>query len=297
MDLNRLRLFRAVAIHGSYSRAAETLDLSQPSVSVQVHQLERALGAYLFYQVGRKLRLTDEGKLLLRYAEQIFSLEEQAEQAVRELSDLERGRLVVGATSTIGNYMLPPVLGEFRRRYPGVELALEMGNSNEIQERILDHDLDIAFLGRQIAHPLLRSEPYATDDLVVIAPADHPFGLRSLVPVQELVEQPFVLREKGSTTRILLEERMQDLGLNYDVAMEAKGPEAVKQAVMAGLGVAVISRNAVRWEAESGRLAILNVPELALNRLLYHVYPKTRPISPSAEALLGLVTAHSQRTS
>src|SRR3972149_1800857 len=152
MDLNRLRLFHVVAQHGSYSRAAEALDLSQPSVSVQVHQLERALGTYLFYQVGRKLQLTEEGRLLLKYADQIFALEQRAESAVRELSGLEQGHLVVGASSTVGTYMLPKVLSEFYRRHPGVEVALEMGTSLEAQEHILGNEQDIAFVGRNPPH-------------------------------------------------------------------------------------------------------------------------------------------------
>lgn len=294
MDLNRLRLFRAVVAHGSYSRAAEALDLSQPSVSVQVHQLERALGAYLFYQVGRKLHLTEEGKLLVEYAEQIFALEAKAERAVRELSGLERGHLVVGASSTIGNYMLPPVLGEFRQQYPGVELTLEMGPSLEIQERILENAVDIGFVGRKLSHPLLSAEPYSSDNLVVIASGDHPLGHRPTVPVRELVEEPFVLREKGATTRVLLEERMHDLGVDYNVAIEAEGAEAVKQAVAAGMGVSVISRRAIAWETEMGRLTVLNVPELALRRDLYQVHPKDRPVSRAAEILLGLMTEYSQ---
>lgn len=294
MDLNRLRLFKAVVEYGSYSRAAEALDLSQPSVSVQVHQLERSLGAYLFYQIGRKLHLTEEGKLLRGYADQIFALEEKAVQAVRELSSLERGHLVVGASSTIGNYILPPVLGEFRERHPGVELILEMGSTKEIQERMLDNELDVAFVGRQVVHPLLHAEPYYTDDLVVIAPADHPFGERSLLTGEELIQEPFVLREQGSATRALTEARMKALGLDYKVAMEAEGPEAVKQAVAAGLGVSIISHHAVKWETKAGRLSILNVPELHLTRQLYEVHPITRPVSRAAEALRGLMSEADQ---
>ncbi|MBI2887393.1 MAG: LysR family transcriptional regulator [Chloroflexi bacterium] len=294
MDLNRLRLFSAVAEHGSYSRAAEALDLSQPSVSVQVHQLERALSAYLFFQVGRKLHLTEEGKLLLGYAHQIFSLEERAEQAVQELSSLERGHLVVGASFTIGNYMLPPVLREFQQQYPGVELVLELGNTQEIQERMLDNELDVAFVGRVVDHPQIRSAPYSMDHLVVIASAGHPLGNRSLVSVQELTEEPFVIREKGSATRDLVESRLHALGTDYRVSMEAEGPEAVKQAVAAGLGVSVISRTAVAWEAKAGRLSLVNVPELDLHRQLYQVLIKSRPVSRAAQAFMGLVSEHNE---
>ena len=292
MDLNRLRLFSAVAQHGSYSRAADALDLSQPSVSVQVHQLERSLGAYLFFQDGRKLHLTEEGMLLLGYAEQIFALEESAERAVLELSNLDRGHLLVGASYTIGNYMLPPILREFQQRYPSVELTLEMGNTLQMQNRIVDNELDIAFVGRQLVNPLLNIAPYSMDNLVVIAPANHPLGNRSLVSVQELSEEPFVIREKGSATRDLVEGRMHALGTDYKVAMEAEGPEAVKQAVAAGLGVSIISRQAVEWETKAGRLSLVNVPDLGLRRQLYQVHTKGRPVSRAAEAFLGLVTEH-----
>jgi len=289
MDLNRLRLFHVVAQHGSYSRAAEALDLSQPSVSVQVHQLERALGTYLFYQVGRKLQLTEEGRLLLKYADQIFALEQRAESAVRELSGLEQGRLVVGASFTVGTYMLPKVLSEFYRRHPGVEVALEMGTSLEAQEHILGNEQDIAFVGRNIAHPLLDVAPYAVDELVFIAPGGHPFSQRARVTIKELTSEPFVLREKGSITRELFEAELGRLGTDYEVALEVEGPEGVKQAVAAGLGVAVISHDAVTWEIQAGRLSTVNVPELALERPLYHVQLKNRPGSRSVDSLLALV--------
>lgn len=290
MDLNRLRLFQAVARHGSYSRAAEALDLSQPSVSVQVHQLERALGAYLFYQIGRRLQLTEEGKVLLRYADQIFALEDKAERAVREISGLERGHLVVGASSTIGIYMLPPILSEFHQRYPGVEVSLEIGTTDQVRDRMLDNELDVAFVSRAIDDPLLESAAYSTDQLVVIGPPGHPFSERSLLTIDELTEEPFVVREKGSATRHLMEERLQALGSNYNVAMEVEGPEGVKQAVAAGVGVSVISRTAVTWESKAGRLALLNVPDLEIDRQLYHLLPRTRPATRAVESLVRLVS-------
>ncbi len=289
MDLNRLRLFHAVAQHGSYSRAAEALDLSQPSVSVQVHQLERALGSYLFYQVGRKLHLTEEGKLLLQYSGQIFALEKKAERAVREMSGLEQGHVIVGASFTIGTYMLPKILGEYYKRYPGVEVQLEVGNSYDVQERVLRNEQDIAFVGRNISHPLLDVEAYAVDELVIIAPGDHPFSQRPSMSLKDLATEPFVLREKGSATRQLLEEQLHQKEIDYEVALEVGGPEGVKQAVAAGLGVGIISKDAVIWETESGRLATINVPELYLRRQLYEVHLKSRPLSRAVDSLRTLV--------
>ena len=289
MDLNRVRLFHAVAQHGSYSRAAEALDLSQPSVSVQVHQLERALGSYLFYQVGRKLHLTEEGKLLLVYADQIFALEKKAEQAVREMSGLEQGHVVVGASFTIGTYMLPKILSEYYKKFPGVEVQLEVGTSYEAQDRVLRNEQDIAFVGRNISHPLLEVEAYAVDELVIIAPGDHPFSHKASVTMKDLASEPFVLREKGSATRQLLQEQLEDKQIDYDIALEVGGPEGVKQAVAAGLGVGIISKDAVTWETESGRLSTINVPELELTRQLYQVHLKSRPVSRAVDSLRTLV--------
>ena len=218
-----------------------------------------------------------------------MGLEQRAESAVRELSGLEQGRLVVGASFTVGTYMLPKVLSEFYRRHPGVEVALEMGTSLEAQEHILGNEQDIAFVGRNIAHPLLDVAPYAVDELVFIAPGGHPFSQRARVTIKELRSERFVMREKGSITRELFEAELGRLGTDYEVALEVEGPEGVKQAVAAGLGVAVISHDAVTWEIQAGRLSTVNVPELALERPLYHVQLKNRPGSRSVDSLLALV--------
>ncbi len=293
---NHLALFRAVADAGGFSRAAGVVHVSQPAISMQVAELEEALGTPLFDRLPRGVRLTEAGATLLGYAQRIAALEAEAERAMRELRGLERGRLALGASKSIGGYLLPEVLGEFRRQHPGVELLLAIANTKTIQTRLLDGTLDLGLTeGMPPADENFCVRVFREDELVIIAPAGHPLakpasaGRRPRpVSVQRLCDEPFILREPGSGTREVLLRALAGAELR-EVALSLSDTEAIKRAVMAGLGLAAVSRLCIGLELAAGLLVELPTKGLNLQRSLYEVTLRGRRATPSTQAFARLL--------
>ncbi|MBI3970767.1 MAG: LysR family transcriptional regulator [Chloroflexi bacterium] len=287
-NLERLRTFAAVARHLSYSRAAEELFLTQPAVSKQVHALEDELGAQLAGQAGRRVYLTEAGRLAYDYARRIFVLTEDLGRALEELAHLERGYLRVGASSTPGAYLLPPVLAAYRDRYPGIGLSVRIANSREIEEAAQRHELDVGLVG---AHFLsgLQVSPWVQDTLALIVPPAHRFAGRRRVPAAALAAEPFILREPGSGTRHVLEAALAEAGVALQRPFELAGCEAVKQAVAAGLGIAAVSQYSVACELAAGRVRQVSVDGVAMVRPLHIVTPKDVRAAAAALAFLALL--------
>ena len=301
INRNHLALFRAVAEAGGFSRAAEVVHVSQPAISMQVSELEEALGIVLFDRLPRGVRLTDAGETLLGYAQRIAALEGEAERAMRELRGLERGRLSLGASTTIGSYLLPTILGEFRARHPAVELGLTIANTDEIKTRLLDRTLDLGLTeGAPPAGGDLDARIFSKDELVVIAPPTHPFAVKAAgrgrpkpITVAQLCAQPHVVRESGSGTREVVDQALAAHGTHINqVALTLSATEAIKRAVTAGLGLAIVSRLCVGAELESGLLVEVPVRDLKLRRPLYELTLSGRQPSPSARAFVALLSKH-----
>jgi len=275
---------------GGFSKAAEKLYISQPAVSVQVRELERFYGAPLLERTGRRLQLTEAGRLVYDYGRRLISLAQELEGALDDLKGLRAGRLLVGASTTVGEYVLTPVLGEFKRRYPQVEIDLEIANTRRVVQLILDHNLDIGLIGDEEAvTPQLRAEPYRRDDIVLIVPPGHRFLSMASVEPYGLEEEPFILRETGSATRKYAEKALAALGLRIRVAMELGSNEAIKRAVAAGLGISMLSRYAIDVDIAAGRLAMANVKGLECHRNLCIVYRKGQRFRRSQQAFLDLL--------
>lgn len=298
LNRNHLALFRAVAEAGGFSRAAEVIHVSQPAISMQVAELEEAVGTVLFDRLPRGVRLTDAGKTLLVYAQRIATLEADAERAMRELRGLERGRLALGASMTIGGYLLPSVLGEFRRRHPGVELQLAIANTDAIKTRLIDGTIDLGLTeGMLPEDEELTTRVFHDDELIVIAPAGHPFtghapGKRRprSIKGKELCGQPLILREPGSGTREVLLRALADCGAAVgEVVLTLTDTEAIKRAVIAGLGLAVVSRLCVGYELAGGLLVEVPVRDLKLRRSWYELTLRGRQPSPSVVAFTALL--------
>ncbi len=285
MNFHHLEVYYVVAKRLSYSRAAEELYISQPAVSRHVQSLEKNLGAKLLGQRGNRVYLTDAGRIVFDYAQKVFALTEEAKRALSELEGLERGYLRLGASSTPGAYLLPQVLAFFRERYPGVEVSLTIGNSQQIEEQVLRNELDLGVVGARFL-PELHVQPYVRDTLVLIVPPGHHFTHREVISPQELEREPFIVRETGSGTRRILEEELARLGLTPRRPLELCGCEAVKRAVAAGMGIAFVSGYSVTLEIASGILRIVTIPELRLERELSIVSHKD--VRPSAAALAFL---------
>ncbi|MDQ3813217.1 MAG: LysR family transcriptional regulator [Armatimonadota bacterium] len=271
MNINHLAVFHAVAEEGSVTRAAERLCISQPAVSKQLRELERSLGMALFHRLSKGVRLTEAGELLAGYARRLFDLEAEAERALAELRGLERGRLRVGASTTIGIYLLPEIFAKFRQQYPGIELQLEIANTQEIQRRLIENKLDLGLTEGLVEGEEFQVEVLRWDDIVAIAPPDHPLLSEAELTAEKLCREPIVSREAGSGTRAVVERALREKGLTIHPVMALGSTEAVKRAVAAGVGVALVSRLAVSLELEAGRLAVLPVADLQIHRPLHRL--------------------------
>lgn len=298
INRNHLALFRAVAEAGGFSRAAGIVHVSQPAIAMQVAELELSLGTPLFDRLPRGVRLTDAGQTLLGYAQRISTLEGEAERAMRELRGLARGRLALGASTTIGSYLLPSILGDFRRLHSAVELHLTIANTDEIKNRLIDRTLDLGLTeGTPPQDEALSARVFSEDELIVIAPGNHPFaasapGKRGPKPisVRQLCAQPMIVREPGSGTLEVIDRALAACRAEAkEVALVLSTTEAIKRAVAAGLGLAVVSRLCVGLELAAGLLIEVPVRALDLRRPLHELTLRGRQPSPSLKAFTTLL--------
>ena len=279
MNLNHLAVFYAVAQEGGFTKGARRLRISQPAVSKEIQELENRIG-------------TSAGQLLASYARRIFALEEEAEHALAELQGLRRGRLSVGASTTIGNYVLPRLLGIYRTLYPQIELNLEIANTNLVQQHVMEHGLQIGLVEGLGEDSDLETTEFMKDELVVIAPPEHPLLDEPVVMAEELCQQPMVLREEGSRTRQLIERVLASKNLVLKPIMSLGNSEAIKQAVASGIGLGIVSNLTVSIEVASKRLAILPIADLTIQRPLRLIYVRDRHHEPTIVAFLKLLKEH-----
>lgn len=290
LDLHKLRVFAAVAEHEHYTRAADELGISQPALSVHVRDLERYFGMALFERAGRNVRLTDAGRLVQGYARRILALAVELDEAVADLHGLRRGELRLGASTTVGEYLLPAVLGAFRRRYPGVAVGVEIANTGRIVDRLRHGELHLGLIGEPLDDPDLDLEPYLDDELILIVPPAHRWaGAR--IPAADLDAEPLLVREPGSATRDVTEAALATAGVRPPVALELGGTEAVKGAVAAGLGVAFVSACTVEQELATGRLARATVRGLTIRRQFQLARRRGRRLTAAEAAFLPLLRA------
>lgn len=283
MNLHQLRIFCTVAERGHVTRAAAELLLTQPAVSLQIKSLEKALGLPLFERTGSKLRLTQAGEVLYRAAVTMLHAKEEAQRAIAEFRSGTRGKLIFGAGTTGGMYVLPAVLRAYRALFPDTEIVLHIGTTDQILEKLLQAVLDLGLVGGPIEDRRFATEPIGTDELVLIASPSHPIAEFRTVTLKELGGMPFILPEPGSRTRQLVEQRLREAGVALRVAMQLPGTEGVKKAVEANLGVGVVSRYAVERECVLGALHIVPVQGWHLTRPIELVFLKQKYFSPLGE--------------
>jgi DNA-binding transcriptional LysR family regulator len=292
MTLRQFEVFLAVARAHSFRRAADALHLSQPALSQHVRELEKEFGARLFDRGGRGIALTEAGRLVEEHGHRLFATLASAREAVGELTGLKRGRLLIGASTTPGIYIVPPAMATFRRRYPGIDLGLRIANSTAIETLVRANELDLGVVG---GHRLAPGEECLAagllDELVLVVPPGHRWAERSAIPPAQLAEEPLLMREQGSATRELTERRLEHAGLRVRQGMELGHIEAIKQGVMAGLGVALLSVHAIRGEVAAGRLCTLRLRGLEFRRHFHVIHHEARTLSPSASAFVALVGA------
>jgi DNA-binding transcriptional LysR family regulator len=297
LTVHQLRVFGAVARHLSYTQAAKTLGCKQPTVSALIAQLESMTQLVLFEPQGKRLALTDAGRELYGHVQQVEAAADDLYMAAAELRGAGTTReatLSVAADTTVGTYVMPHLLGMFHRQHPNITLNLHVANRAGVRARLLEHLADLVVAGRPPAVDGLVIEPFFANRLVVVAAPDHALAQRATVPLAELAAERFVLREEGSGTRAAIEELFEVAGLPLAIGMVLGHIESIKQAVIAGLGVSVLSEAAIQRELEQGTLAVLSVEGFPIQRHWYITRLATHPLSPGAAAFAAFLRAVSQ---
>lgn len=256
----RLQVFHTVAKLLSFTKAAETLHMTQPAVTFQVRQLEEYFNTRLFDRTHNRISLTEAGKRVYDYAGKIFETYGEMENAVRELTGEVSGVLIIGASTTIAEYMLPALLGDFKNEYPDVNVRLKVSNTEGIVSMVENNVIDLGVVEAPVANKNLAVELCKRDQLVAIVPPTHPMAQQEVVSASDLLEHPYICREEGSGTREVIIEYLQDVGLNsseLDVIMELGSPEAIKGAVEAGIGITILSKATLGKELKLGTLVAI----------------------------------------
>jgi DNA-binding transcriptional LysR family regulator len=291
MNLHHLSIFRTVCEEGGISRGAERLMISQPAVSKQLRQLEQSLGVQLMDRLPGGVRLTQAGELLLDHARRLFAVENEAEQALAQLRGLHRGRLAVGASMTVGVYLLPELLAKFRCTHPSIELQCEIGNTEHIQQLLLRNVVDVGLTEGLVESPDLEAEVFQTDELFPITKPDHPLQRKKNVTLDMFLREPLIVREIGSGTRAVIERALAQRGVEMRPAFTLANTEAIKRTVTAGIGVAIVSSLAIQTELATGQLAVLNVKNLLVRRPLHRLEVRGKTRSPATSAFLEKLSA------
>jgi len=281
--LRQLRTFTEVARRLSYTAAAKSLHLTQPAVSMQLRQLEQAAGLPLLEQLGRRVHLTDAGRELLRYAAGISDLLREAEDAMKALQGVGGGELSIAVTST-AKYFAPRLLAEFRRSHPEARLRLAVSNREAVVRELTDNTVDLAVMGRPPRGLDTEAAPFARHPIAIIAAPDHPLVARKRLPLERLAGETFIIRERGSGTRAAMEHVFAERGFKAGETLEMSSNETIKQAVMAGMGIAFLSMHTIGLELRAGRLALLAVNGLPVMREWYVIHRRGKRLSPAAQA-------------
>ena len=287
LTLHRLELFLAVLDQGGVGRAGKARNISQPAVSEHLQGLEAYFGVALLERHGRTVRPTPAARLLEPYARQTLGFLRGAEQAVAALRGLRGGSLIVGASTTPGTYLLPTALGRFHKAHPGVALSLRIGDTREIENWVVAGQVELGVIGQAPLMPGLAAEPWVQDELVLIVARRHPLARRRSVKPAALRGEAYITREEGSSTRGVTEHYLARGGIVLTPAMELGSTEAIREAVAAGLGVALVSRHAIR--ARDPRLVALRLSGPRWTRDLLIVWRAGIPLGPAPAALKALL--------
>jgi DNA-binding transcriptional LysR family regulator len=288
--LDQLRILKAIAAEGSFKRAADSLYVSQPAVSLQVQNLERQLDVPLFDRGGRRAQLTEAGHLLLSYGEKILTLCQETCRAIEDLQNLQGGTLIVGASQTTGTYLLPRMIGMFRQRYPDVSVQLHVHSTRRTAWSVANGQVDLAIIGGEIPAELQESLdviPYAEDELALILPSNHPFAKLDKIPKEDLYKLQFIALDSQSTIRKVIDQVLTRCGIDpkrLKVEMELNSIEAIKNAVQSGLGAAFVSLSAIERELQIGTIERAHIEDVVIQRVLSVIVNPNRYRSKAAEA-------------
>ncbi len=292
----RLQVFHTVARLLSFTKAAEELHMTQPAVTFQVRQLEEQFNTRLFDRTHNRISLTDAGKRVFEYAERIFHLYSEMDNSVRELTGDISGVLILGASTTIAEYMLPELLGDFKSKHPEVTIRLKVANTDGIVSQVENNDIDLGVVEAPVNNKNLVVEECRTDQLVLIVPPGHELEHEKSVTMNRIAEYPFICREEGSGTREVMIESMQSAGIDpadMRIAMELGSLEAIKGAVESGMGVSILSKATLNKELKLGTLVAIEI-DPPINRPFSFVHQKQKFKARAMDELLSFARSYCQ---
>ncbi|THF74244.1 LysR family transcriptional regulator [Cohnella fermenti] len=299
LNIHQLHIFYAVAERGSFSAAAQTLHMTQPAVTMQIQALEERFGVKLLQRSTKKLVLTEAGHCLLPQARKAFDLMRETDQLMAKYVDNLKGRLHFAASLTIGEYVLPRLLGPFLLRYPEVSVSMQVMNTSEIVESIANQGMAFGLVEASTDDDAVITEPVMNDELMLVVPSGHPFAAREEVSLEEAIAEPLVLRERGSGTRQVVVEELERHGVQEEklrIVSDFGSNGAVKSAVEAGLGLSVLSVWSIKNEAALGLLKPIRVRDVFFRRQFYAVRSKASDLPMNAVVLLDYIRGLSDET-
>jgi DNA-binding transcriptional LysR family regulator len=286
INLNQLRVFYHAAKNLNFTAAAGELFITQPAVTFQMKAFEESCNLKLFKKRGRSLFLTDEGRALYGYAEKIFKYEKQIENAIEDMHELKRGVLSLGTTKAYARYFMPLMLSTFHENYPNVKIQLNEGSSLDMTYSLLDFKNEVAVIAKAEDLPEVNFYPFSKEEMAVIVASGHPLTRKKAVSFKELAEEPFIMKEKGSGTRKLVEQSFEKVNCEPNILMETSNTEFIKQLVQRGDGISIVVKEAVALELGEKKLAQVPLKNSQIYLDVSIAYLKDQPLSPPARAFV-----------
>ncbi len=295
MDDHKLKVFCAVAETRSFSKASKAMYLTQPAVSLQIRSLEEQLGTKLFTRSNKAVSLTETGEILYKHAKKILSVYTAIEKEINEATGLVKGKLFIGASTTLATYYLPNIIVDYKKRYPDILIDFARGNTQNIIDSLLKTKIDMGLVEGEINDQRLKVEKMDSDELLLIVNSKHPWAERSDISIREIIDQPFIMREEGSGTRQVIESALEKAEISseeLDIVMFLGSTEAIKTAVENGLGISIISGWAVQKEVRFGVLKALSFKDIRFKRDFSLVFQKQAFHTQPAEKFIELLKKH-----
>ena len=296
LDLKRLEVFCEILEKKSFSKAAESLYLTQPTLSQHIKLLEDSLGLKLFDRIGKEVIPTKAGTLLYEYAKKIMDIKKQAEEAIEYFSGALKGSLLIGGSTIPGEYILPPLLGKFKERYPEIRVGVKIKDTRGIVEDILEGKVELGVVGAKIERERIDYIRFVKDELILVVYKNHPWSKKRRITLDELKNEPFIIREEGSGTRIATEKMLKEHGLNINnlrIVAEIGSTGGIKQGIKNRIGISILSKIAVKEELEQGIFIKIDIDDIKIYRDFYVIYNSGRTKSPICNLFLDFLLSSS----